>query len=59
VDAKANQGLGGKSHMLIIGLDYHPSSQQIAFVDNETGEYGERQLLHKNGEAERFYRELK
>jgi hypothetical protein len=45
--------------MLIIGLDYHPSFQQIAFVDNETGEYGERQLLHKNGEAERFYRELK
>jgi transposase len=45
--------------MLIIGLDYHPSFQQIAFVDNETGEYGERQLLHKNGEGERFYRELK
>ena len=45
--------------MLITGLDYHPSFQQIAFVDNETGEYGERQLLHKNGEAEQFYRELK
>ena len=45
--------------MLIIGLDYHPSFQQIAFVDNETGEYGERGLLHQNGEAERFYRELK
>jgi hypothetical protein len=45
--------------MLIIGLDYHPSFQQIAFIDNETGEYGERGLLHQNGEAERFYRELK
>src|SRR5215472_8890 len=45
--------------MLIIGLDYHPSFQQIAFIDNETGEYGERQLLHKGGEAESFYRELK
>src|SRR5215471_18217168 len=45
--------------MLIIGLDYHPSFQQITFVDNETGEYGERRLLHQNGEAERFYRELK
>jgi transposase len=45
--------------MLIIGLDYHPSFQQIAFVNNETGEYGERGLLHQNGEAERFYRELK
>ena len=45
--------------MLIIGLDYHPSFQQIAFVDDETGEFSERQLLHQNGEAERFYRELK
>ena len=45
--------------MLIIGLDYHPSFQQIAFIDNVTGEYGERQLLHKGGEAESFYRELK
>jgi transposase len=45
--------------MLIIGLDYHPSFQQIAFADKETGEYGERRLLHDDGEAERFYRELK
>ena len=45
--------------MLIIGLDYHPSFQQIAFINNETGEFGERLLLHKNGEAESFYRELK
>jgi transposase len=45
--------------MLIIGCDYHPSVQQIAFVDLETGETGERQLLHKDGEAERFYRDLK
>jgi hypothetical protein len=45
--------------MLIIGCDYHPSVQQIAFVDSETGENGERRLLHKGGEAERFYRDLK
>jgi transposase len=45
--------------MLIIGLDYHPNFQQIAFADNETGEYGERRLLHDDGEAERFYRDLK
>ena len=45
--------------MLIIGCDYHPSVQQIAFLDLETGECGERRLLHKDGEAERFYRELK
>ncbi len=45
--------------MLIIGCDYHPSMQQIAWVDTETGECGERQLKHSQGEAERFYRELK
>src|SRR6267378_2403314 len=45
--------------MIIIGVDYHPSFQQIAFVDQETGECGERQLHHSDGEAEKFYRELK
>ena len=44
--------------MLIIGCDYHPSVQQIAWVDTETGECGERRLLHR-AEAERFYRDLK
>src|SRR5690349_7914288 len=43
--------------MLIIGCDYHPGFQQIAFVDNETGELWERRLAHRE-EAERFYREL-
>jgi len=44
--------------MLIIGCDYHPGFQQIAFVDTETGELGERRLMHR-AEAEQFYRELK
>ena len=44
--------------MIIIGVDYHPSDQYIAFVDTETGEYGERRLNHGDGEAEKFYREL-
>jgi transposase len=43
--------------MLIIGCDYHPSFQQIAFVDTETGEFQERRLEHRE-EAEKFYREL-
>jgi transposase len=43
--------------MLIIGCDYHPGFQQIAFVDNETGELEERRLKHPE-EAERFYRDL-
>ena len=43
--------------MMIIGCDFHPRFQQIAFVDQETGEYGERRLNHP-GEAEQFYRSL-
>ncbi len=44
--------------MLIIGCDYHPSVQQIAFVDEETGECGQRRLNHSDGETEKFYRDL-
>jgi transposase len=44
--------------MMIIGCDYHPSWQQIAWVETETGETGERKLMHADGEAERFYRQL-
>jgi transposase len=43
--------------MLIIGADYHPGFQQIAFVDTETGELQERRLQHRE-EAEKFYRDL-
>jgi transposase len=45
--------------MLIVGCDYHPSVQQIAWIDTESGECGESRLPHSNGEAERFYRTLK
>ena len=44
--------------MLIIGCDYHPSFQQIAFMDAGTGEYGERRLEHMEG-AGQFYRDLR
>ena len=43
--------------MIIIGCDYHPGFQQVAFVDTETGELQERRLQHRE-EAEKFYREL-
>jgi transposase len=43
--------------MLIIGCDYHPAFQQIAFVDTDTGDCGERRLEHREV-AENFYREL-
>ena len=45
--------------MLLIGVDYHPSFQQVAFSDQETGECDELRLNHSDGEAERFYRDLK
>jgi transposase len=44
--------------MIIIGCDYHPGFQQIAFVDTETGEVQERRLEHRE-EAEKFYRDLR
>jgi len=44
--------------MKIIGCDFHPSFQQIAMVDNETGEMSERRLVHAEGEAQRFYESL-
>ena len=44
--------------MLIIGCDYHPGMQQIAWFDEESGECGEQRLEH-TVEAERFYGELK
>ena len=43
--------------MRIIGCDYHPGFQQIAFVDTDTGELQERRLQHPE-EAEKFYRDL-
>ena len=43
--------------MMIIGCDYHPGFQQIAFVDTETGELQERRLEHRE-EAEKYYRGL-
>ena len=44
--------------MLIIGCDFHPSWQQVAWMETETGETGERKLVNGSGEAERFYGEL-
>jgi transposase len=45
--------------MLIIGADFHSRFQQIAMLDPETGEIIERRLEHWNGEAKKFYAELR
>ena len=44
--------------MKIIGCDFHPSFQQIARFDSETGEITELRLSHANGEATKFYESL-
>lgn len=44
--------------MRIIGCDYHPSWQQVCWLETTTGETGEQKLEHASGEAERFYRQL-
>src|SRR3979490_1416870 len=45
--------------MMIIGVDYHPSFQAMAFLVEETGDGGEQELNHSDGQAEKFYRDLK
>jgi transposase len=44
--------------MMIIGCDFHPSWQQIAWLDTETGETSECKLVHATGEARMFYQQL-
>jgi transposase len=43
----------------MIGCDYHPSWQQVCWLETTTGETGEQKLEHASGEAERFYRQLR
>jgi len=45
--------------MIVIGCDYHPSWQQICWMETTTGETAEKKLEHASGEAERFYRGLR
>jgi hypothetical protein len=41
--------------MAITGCDFHPSFQQIGCVDQETGEYGERRLNHRDEAVRRLW----
>lgn len=45
--------------MKIVGCDLHTRYQQIAMLDDETGELVERRLEHANGEAKQFYTNLR
>ena len=42
--------------MVPIGCDFHPSWQQVSWLDRETGEAGDEKLVHTPGAAEKFYR---
>jgi transposase len=42
--------------MMLIGCDFHPSWQQVCWLDTETGESGESSVVHAPGEVEKFYR---
>ncbi len=44
--------------MKIIGCDFHTRYQQIAMLDESTGELSERRLEHENEKARSFYRAL-
>ena len=44
--------------MMMVGCDFHPSVQQIAILDTESGEVEEKSLTHASGEAEQFYGQL-
>ena len=44
--------------MMIIGCDFHPSWQQVNWLDTETGETGEQKLVHASGDAKQFYQRL-
>jgi len=55
VAAKRPRSSGGKEpSMMIIGCDFHPRFQQISFLLEETGECGQRRLMH-TAEAEQYY----
>ena len=44
--------------MMIIGCDFHPSWQQVSWLDTETGETDERKLVHATGDGKAFYQQL-
>jgi transposase len=44
--------------MIIIGCDFHPSWQQICWLDKGTGETAEEKLVHASGDAQKFYQRL-
>lgn len=44
--------------MILIGCDFHPSWQQVSWMDQSTGETEDQKLVHAPGEVEKFYRQF-
>jgi transposase len=44
--------------MVLIGCDFHPSWQQVSWLNQETGETGDVKLVHEAGAAEKFYEQF-
>jgi transposase len=44
--------------MVLIGCDFHPSWQQVSWMNRENGEAGDQKLVHEPGAAEKFYRQF-
>ena len=41
-----------------IGCDFHPSWQQVSWLETETGACGDRKLVHATADAKLFYQQL-
>ena len=44
--------------MVLIGCDFHPSWQQVSWLDRGTGEAGDQKLVHEPGAVEKFYKQF-
>jgi len=44
--------------MVLIGCDFHPSWQQVSWLNQGTGEAGDQKLVHEPGAVEKFYRQF-
>jgi len=44
--------------MVLIGCDFHPSWQQVSWLERDTGETGDQKLVHEPGAVEKFYRQF-
>jgi transposase len=44
--------------MVLIGSDFHPSWQQVSWLNQDTGEAGDQKLAHEPGAVEKFYRQF-